>query len=275
MKFVWSASVPLYKSIWLTVFSMYFEMRQMNAVAASYPHMTLTQYSCHSLFSMMACDLCAAEAGLQRTAQLGEVTGQQRHWSSLGCPEHSCELCLLPETRPAWRAVAPIASTLGVAHWMNIFIPCHNFFCSQLERGLTVPAQFWQSCICLSCWSWATMPCTASLAEQCWAGGLCPAHKGSWGQLQLCRADCCMWAHTLGAWMEAQRIHICLQLTMETSHCLRMLGQKGQVGNSWIWNIKERLRLALFGRKRVCSPDSKTITKRTLVSQGPNHRITE
>ncbi|XP_010124397.1 PREDICTED: neuron navigator 3-like, partial [Chlamydotis macqueenii] len=98
------------------------EMKRVDAGAASYPHEVPTEFRCHSCAWMMVCVLCTAGAGCseqfrQEKKQLGRDT--ETHWV-------------------VTRSRDPSSLECGV-HMTNI-IP-------ELERGLHLPGQFWQSCI--------------------------------------------------------------------------------------------------------------------------------
>lgn len=94
---------------------MCFEMKQMNAAAASYPHMALTQPRCHSLFSMMVCDQCAAEGRRNRSAETLRPTGLPR-----------LQLCCYQRPiQPGgmWHLLPALYVRPGVPHWVNISQP--------------------------------------------------------------------------------------------------------------------------------------------------------
>lgn len=150
----------------------------------------------------------------------------------------------------------------------TFFSPCHNFSYSQLEGGLTIPVQFWQSCI------WSLVLELSSQAVHCFPsrtmlstrGMPCP--KGFLRPAAALKCWLLLWPHTLGAgWRQMSSLPTAYH--GDKSLPAGAAAWKGRWGSySWIWNIRQRFRLALYGRKKAYSLDSKIITKRILASQG-------
>lgn len=143
---------------------MYFKMRQVNAAAQLPSHGSYTvQMSFPFQYDGRWPACCWSWAAMNSSA--GRRNGSEETLTPTGLAR--TQLCW-PETRPAWSGVEWLEVYCQHRAWglacligWTFFVPWHKFFCSQLERRVTIPVQFWQSCI------WSLMLELSSRAVHC------------------------------------------------------------------------------------------------------------
>lgn len=182
-------------------------------------------------FSVWCSVTCVLWSWAAMTSSTGRSNRSAETLRLTGWPR--TQLCRCQRPVQPGGGVAPIDSTVWEVWYgslgENFSSPAITFSAPSWKEHWLYLSIFGSLCL-VSCWSWAAVPCAASLAEQCMARGLCPAHKGSWGQCSSAvQTAACDHAHWEPAWRQSQSTSAYRFPWRQVTAC-RCWGMRGQVG---------------------------------------------